>query len=435
MFHALNDAVEGSPRATFLAEAMRTQAMLALWDAVVVDEAAQERVPQQGGRAERAFALHLGGLLRVSRNRAVSMLHAAIGLRGLQVSYGLFVSGAFAWQAAEAIVRCAGGLDGEARAAYDLEAARLAAEVPPQLLDARLTRLHDALDHRAATERGAATHRERSVRARPGGDGSGMLTVTGPETDIAALYETAHRAAVAAHGLEGETRTVQQLMYDIVLDLLLGGCAAEPADVAERPDGGSTPSTPFERLGDPRVPGRKAIAAQIVVTVPAATDIGASDEPGKVLGWGSLPAAEGRRIVAAARSWTRAEVDPIDGAILGFDSHERRIPTALRRLIWMRSGTCDEQGCPVGAHRTDIDHVIRVEHGGRTTEINLSSLCRGGHQTKDDGYIDVERTAEGALVWRTRRWGGRFVKRPDTTIRRRDDPERDDGPAPWDIAA
>ena len=457
VFHALNDALEGTRRAAFLAEAMRTQTMLALWDTVVLDETARGLVAREGGRAERAFAVHLAGLLHVSRNRAVSMLHTAQSLRGLAVSYGLFLTGAFAWASAEAVVRNLGGLTGEARERYDLGAAKLAADLAPQLLDAQLSRLHDALDHDDATDRGAAAHRERGVRARPGAGGAGVLTLTGPETDIAAVYETAHKLAVAAHGVDGETRTVQQLMYDIVLDLLLGGFTVDPANIVRNDNGVFTPATPFQRLGDEpdddeqgdpadpadaaastppvRVPQRKTITAQIVVTVPAATIAGVTDEPGKLTGWGSLPAAEVRRIVASARYWTRAEVDPIDDAILAFDSTERIIPIGLRRLIWARSGTCDEPGCPVGAHRTDIDHVIRVEHGGRTVEINLSALCRGSHQTKDDGYIDVERTPDGNLVWHTNRWGGRFVKNAATTIRHRPADQAEDEPAPWDAAA
>lgn len=112
VFHALNDALEGTRRAAFLAEAMRTQTTLALWDTVVLDETARGLVAREGGRAERAFAVHLAGLLHVSRNRAVSMLHTAQSLRGLAVSYGLFLTGAFAWASAEAVVRNLGGLTG-----------------------------------------------------------------------------------------------------------------------------------------------------------------------------------------------------------------------------------------------------------------------------------------------------------------------------------
>ena len=250
--------------------------------------------------------------------------------------------------------------------------------------------------------------------------------LTGPEADIAAMYETARRMAVAAHGAEREDRSIGTLMFDGLTDVILHGLATAPL----------TPADPFERLGDVRVPQRKAISAEILVTVPAETAAGATDKPGRLAGWGSLSAAEVRRIVASARFWTRVEVDPVDDAILAFDSRERAIPTALRRLIQMRSETCDEPGCPTGAHLCDVDHVIRVEHGGRTIEINLSALCRPGHQTKDDGYIDVERV-DGQLIWQTR-WGGRFVKKPAMKIRRRAGSATAAGewdPAPWDTAA
>ena len=442
VFHALNDAVEGARRLRHLGDVLQAQTMLALWDAVVLDETARGLTVQEGGKAERAFGGHLAGLLQVSRNRAVSMLHTATSVRALPVSYAIFGTGTFGWQAVEAVVRNLGALSGAAREQYDLRAGRLAAETVPQLLDAALARLHDSLDHADATDAAASAHRSRTVQARPGAGGSASLVVTGPQTDIAAVYETARKVAVAAHGAEGETRSLRQLMYDAVLDTILAGFLSDPtvpvpANIELGTDGGFTPSTPQERLGDPRVPQRKVIRATILVTVPAATAAGAADEPGRLNGWGSVAAAEVRRIVASARYWTRVETDPVDDAILAFDSSERAIPAALRRLIWARSETCDEPGCPVGAHLADLDHVIRVEHGGRTTEINLSALCRGSHQTKDDGYVDVERTPEGTLSWNTTRWGGRSVKRPAMTIRRAT-PAPDDGrdeAAPWDVAA
>jgi hypothetical protein len=444
-FDRLNEQVVGAARAVHLAEAARAHAVLALWDAVAEDERERGLSTQPGGRAERAFAVHLAGLLSVSRGCAIRWLHTALALReGLPCSYAAFLSGSFGWRSAESVVQNAGGLLGASRAEYDERAAALAADTVPQRLDAALVRLHDALDPEEATDRAASAFRSRRVSARPGPCGEGRLTLTGPETDIAAVYETARRAAVAAHGVEGEDRSIGVLMYDSLLDIVLHGLGSAPGEL-DRDDAPLSPADPFERLGDPRVPQRKAISAEILVTVPAATAAGIGNAPGRLAGWGSLAAAEVRRIVAAARFWTRVEVDPVDDAILAFDSAQRTIPTALRRLIQARSETCDEVGgCPVPAHHCDIDHVIRVEHGGRTVAINLSALCRPGHQTKDDGYLDVERTAEGELIWRTR-WGGRFITRPATRIRPKqriddefgadDEDPGDDGAVPWDMAA
>ncbi len=475
VFEALNGAVEGARRARFLGEVLQAQTMLALWDAVVVDETARGLVVREGGLAERAFAGHLAGLLQVSRNRAIGMLHTATAIRELPVSWGVFGGGGFGWQAVEAIVRNRGTLTGDALDQYDTGAARLAAETVPQRLDPALARLHDALDHDAATDAAASAHRSRSAQARPGAAGSGTLTLTGPETDIAAMHDAARRAAVAAHGVEGETRTIRQLMYDCLVDVILHGLAApvpapapapasaaapagagvtgQDTDVAAaaaadddavgarnsrdaNADPASPPADPFERLGDPRVPQRKAVQATIVVTVPAATAVGVSQQPGKLAGWGSLAPAGARRIIGAACHWTRVELDPVDDAILAFDSHERSIPAALRRLIWARSETCDQPHCPAPAHHADIDHVVRVEHGGRTTHLNLSALCRSDHQTKDDGYVDVQRAADGTLTWNTTRWGGHTRKKPALRIRPARAPAAEDhDPAPWDTAA
>lgn len=429
MFTALSDAAVGTVRWVRLGEARRTEAVLALWDAEVADELSRGIVVVQGGRAERAFASHLAGTLGMSRNAAVALLHTAIAVRGLPQTDRAFRAGEFGWQSVEAVVRHVSALNGTAREEYDARAATIAAETVPQLLDPELARLHDALDHDAATSNAAAAFRDRRVRARPGVAGEASITFSGPETDIAAWYEKLRRSAVASHATDEQHRAVGTLMYDIGLDVGLWGLEHPPVEIAHDSTGALMPADPFERLGDPRVPNRKVIQAEILVMVPAETACGASNRPGRVAGWGSLAAAEVRRLVASARFWTRVETDPVDDAIIGFDSAERAIPKALRRLIHLRAERCEEPGCPTGAHLCDLDHAIRVEHGGRTTEINLTALCRPAHQTKDDGYVDVERV-DGDLHWNTSRWGGHFVTRSRTRIRRRPAPTDEGGTSP-----
>ena len=168
----------------------------------------------EGGKAERAFGGHLAGLLRVSRPRAVTMLHTSLTRAGVAGDVRGVPVGC---------VRVAGGGGGRPPArrprrvmrgsSTTCKPRRVAAEAVPQRLDVLLSRLHDSLDHDDAIDAAATAHRCRGVRARPGVlPGSAVLSVTGPETDIAAVYETARRAAVAAHGVEGESRSLQQLM-------------------------------------------------------------------------------------------------------------------------------------------------------------------------------------------------------------------------------
>ena len=164
VFHALNDAVEAARRARYLGDVLQAETMLALWDAVVLDETARGLAVPEGGKAERAFGGHLAGLLRVSRPRAETMLHTSLTLRALPATFAVFRSGAFGWQAVEAVVRHLGALAGDAREQYDLEAARIAAEAVPQRLDVLLSRLHDSLDHDDATDAAATAHRCRAGR-------------------------------------------------------------------------------------------------------------------------------------------------------------------------------------------------------------------------------------------------------------------------------
>ena len=111
-------------------------------------------------------------------------------------------------------------------------------------------------------------------------------------------------------------------------------------------------------------------------------------------------------------------VDPVDDAILAFDSHQRYIPVALKKLIHFRMPTCAGDGCGLPAHRCDLDHITRVEHDGRTRHDNLHPLCRACHQAKDGGYLDVRMSPDGVPIWKTA-WGATRHAATRFTIRTR----------------
>ncbi|WP_375386975.1 HNH endonuclease [uncultured Amnibacterium sp.] len=133
---------------------------------------------------------------------------------------------------------------------------------------------------------------------------------------------------------------------------------------------------------------------------------------------GAIDADTARHLLAHTLTWTRALIDPVDESVLGIDTHERYIPAGLRKLIHLRMPTCVGDDCGLPSHRTDLDHLVRHEHDGRTRHDNLQPLCRKAHQMKDEGFIDVVMGSDGIPVLRTK-WGATRRARVAFTARPR----------------
>ena len=336
---ALNAALTGAQRALNLAEALRAEVALAAFDALLIEERARGVPVEQGDLVEKAFALHLGGYLQLSSVAARGFLEAARSARdALPSTWAAFRSAQCGWRSVRLATDFAAGLEPEERTLYDVEAAALVVTHAPHELRRRLLHLRNTIDPQAAARRCEDETKRRHVVIGPDGDGQAFLTFRGPSADIAAAHDALHRLAVAAHGREGETRALGALMFDIGIDLVLHGAMHPPAEVTE-------PGDPGERMGEGlRVPTRKAVQPQILITVPAATATGVGDEPATIAGFGVIGAREARRIIAHAQYWTRILVDPVDGGVLAVDDHERYIPTGLRAWLRGRDGTCRAPG-------------------------------------------------------------------------------------------
>jgi hypothetical protein len=115
--------------------------------------------------------------------------------------------------------------------------------------------------------------------------------------------------------------------------------------------------------------------------------------------------------------------------VIGIDSKDRFIPSGLKKLIHARTPTCTGDDCGLPAHRTDLDHITRVEHDGRTRHTNLHPLCRPSHQMKDEGgHWTVTADDDGNTIWRSR-WGATRIIRPALRIRTHGTPlQADDCP-------
>jgi len=53
------------------------------------------------------------------------------------------------------------------------------------------------------------------------------------------------------------------------------------------------------------------------------------------------------------------------------------------------------------ATRSDIDHTVAVEDGGKTTDENLAPLCRYHHSIRHRHRWTYQRNSQGDYVWTT----------------------------------
>ncbi len=159
------------------------------------------------------------------------------------------------------------------------------------------------------------------------------------------------------------------------------GCARNPPPGAARDGGGQTGSA----LRSPRSPR-------------SAGPAGSSPGPP-----GSRTADPGTRF-AAFRAWL-AEVN-LQWLEAGHCTHPRehaayKPPRSLRHLIEIRQATCSFPGCRRPSARSDLDHTVPYDIGGRTCECNLAPLCRRHHRAKQSHGWHLDQTRPGALTWTT----------------------------------
>src|SRR3954451_443604 len=107
-----------------------------------------------------------------------------------------------------------------------------------------------------------------------------------------------------------------------------------------------------------------------------------SQDPADVLGYGTIPAELGRRLVADAdKAWVRRLYTHLQsGAPVATDSRRRCFPDRIRRHTILTNDTCAMPGCDAPVRHTD--HVHPVRDGGTTNSDNAAGLCEACNYTK-----------------------------------------------------
>lgn len=155
----------------------------------------------------------------------------------------------------------------------------------------------------------------------------------------------------------GETRTIDQLRADVLLDLIAG------ADVAGNTgQGGVIVHTTLESLAE------------------------LSEHPGELAGYGPVVADIARQVADRqhAGRWGYVIEDDITGLPLAVGTTRRRPTAAQRRTVEARNPTCIHPGCRMPAMASDIDHRIPWSEQQQTHTDNLAPLCRHHHRIKHE---------------------------------------------------
>jgi hypothetical protein len=243
------------------------------------------------------------------------------------------------------------------------------------------------MDRKAEAEETARRHRHRALHVYP--DGDGMVVIRGRlEPEVGAVVM---QALAAARDALYRRREVDVPAGTSVVD----GSSEAPTMEQQQADAVAlVAEAALHRAMDPGGPGERY---QVVVHVDAEV-LGNAGAPGQsVLEDGSRVSAETSQRLAcdATRVVMRHDAD---GRITEVGARTRTIPPALRRALRHRDKGCRFPGCslPYGQGH----HIKHWAHGGPTKLSNLAMLCRRHHRAIHEEGFQVERQANGELVFR-----------------------------------
>lgn len=197
-------------------------------------------------------------------------------------------------------------------------------------------------------------HADRRVQAMEFEDGTGQLTVGSTVDDVRLARHRLHLAAKQRRA-KGDERTIEQLMADLAMDLMIG------------------------RADDASVPTH---ARPIVnVTVSLETLAGLRDDPGQLSGGTVIPADLARAIaMREGATWYRMLTDPAgDFGALSTKSYQPTSP--IWRYVVAQQPTCAHPGCDRPSTECELDHATEWPNGPTDTK-NLQPLCRLHHKAK-----------------------------------------------------
>ncbi|WP_382308560.1 DUF222 domain-containing protein [Herbiconiux sp. UC225_62] len=367
------DELHDIDRATAGLDARRARCLAA------VAEIADERAALvSGGSAvregeRRLVAVEIATATRRSERTVAGMINNAEQLvHDYPATLSALSDGRVSGLHARHLIAHASTLPAEARPGFEARLLAEAAVLSPHRFNERARRLRETCHPESITVRHRQAREERSVWLSPECDGMATLTHYLPAVDAVAVDDLLDKIARSERS-DTDPRTHLQRRADALTRLIL------------TPDNPARPAS---------------ITASVLVTVPAATIAGLSDQPGDLHGYGPIDPGTARAIAATAptflrvlthpttreptmitRHWGRPVADhPTDG-----DGRDRySAPPELRLVLAAIDQTCRFPGCSRRANRCELDHTRDWAHHGTTTPENLTYLCSRHHHLKHE---------------------------------------------------
>lgn len=348
------------------------------------------------GQAYDSAVAEVGLMLRVSTRTAAARVGDAWSLcTRLPATLAALESGRITLAKARVLDAETANLSAEHTAAVERQVLDKAPEQTPGQLRVATRRAVLRTDPAAARKRAEQARRERGVWMVPEPDGMATVSAYLSAADAVGVFsvidEHARRAGNARDG-----RSMDARRADALVDLVLNppsGCPEAARDGTHR--------------------CRRRGGADVRVTVPYTTLLGADDLPGELASYGPIT-ADAARELAAGGTWRRILSDPVSGQPVDYGTVRYRPPAHLAGLVLTRDMTCQFPGCRVPAHRCDIDHGTAhdpTRGAGPTSDTNLGAKCRRHHQIKQTPGWSVTHHADGGTTWVTPS-GHRYHSKP-----------------------
>lgn len=339
--------------------------------------------------ARREITTELACALRISERRAENMVEESRALvHTLPSTLAALDAGDITYSHARVIVDQSYSIDKDARAGFEEVLLPVARASTVTKLERKARRLREQLLPETITARHLKSVADRHVELCPDRDGMAWLNAWLPAETAHGIYAKLTQRAESLK-CPDETRTLAQLRADVFADLLVDG----------------------HTVGDWPI----GIQATVLVTVPALSLVGRTDNPGILEGHGPIDPDTARRIAGTAKSWVRLLTHPETGAVLSVGRDRYSVPPDLRLWLRVRDETCRHPGCNRLARHCHIDHTKAWEHDGPTNHDNLAHLCESHHRDKHHTAWDLAQIGGGVLEF-TSPAGRKYTTEPATAI-------------------